>query len=159
MRGASPRSSSPLTTRFSPAADCRTARPSSSTAAAAVVGTAAIQLARQHDCRILVTAGSAEKIARCIALGADAGINYRTEDFVARTRELTDGRGADLVLDIMGASYLGRKHGCGGDRRSHRCQSGCREETRRRSNLGVMMRRAFSLISTALRARPAAQKA
>ena len=72
------------------------------------VGTAAIQLARQHDCRILVTAGSADKIARCLALGADAGINYRTEDFVARTRELTDGRGADLVLDIMGASYLGR---------------------------------------------------
>ena len=72
------------------------------------VGTAAIQLARQHDCRVLVTAGSAEKLERCIALGADAGINYRTEDFVARTRELTDGRGADVVLDIMGASYLGR---------------------------------------------------
>src|SRR5579864_2727002 len=72
------------------------------------VGTAAIQLAKHRGCRVLVTAGSAGKLARCAELGADAGINYRIEDFVARTRELTDGRGADVVLDIMGASYLGR---------------------------------------------------
>ena len=72
------------------------------------VGTAAIQLARQHGCRVLVTAGCAAKLERCLELGADAGINYRSEDFVARTRELTDGRGADVVLDIMGASYLGQ---------------------------------------------------
>src|SRR5580698_184704 len=72
------------------------------------VGTAAIQLARLHGCRVIVTAGSPAKLARCLELGADTGINYNTEDFVARTRELTDGRGADVVLDIMGASYLER---------------------------------------------------
>ena len=72
------------------------------------VGTAAIQLARRHGCRVLVTAGSAAKLERCADLGADAGINYRSEDFVARTRELTDGRGADVIIDIMGAAYAER---------------------------------------------------
>ncbi len=122
------------------------------------VGTAAIQLARLHRCRILVTAGSSEKLARCIALGADAGINYRTEDFVARTRELTDGRGADLVLDIMGASYLGRNIDVvANDGRV--VVIGMQGGTQAMLDLGVMMRRRISLISTALRARPAGQKA
>ena len=122
------------------------------------VGTAAIQLARQHECRILVTAGSPEKIERCIALGADTGINYRTEDFVARTRELTDGRGADLVLDIMGASYLGRNmDAVATDGRI--IVIGMQGGNQTEIDLGVMMRRRISLISTTLRARPAAQKA
>ena len=122
------------------------------------VGTAAIQLARQHGCRILVTAGSPEKIERCIALGADTGINYRTEDFVARTRELTDGRGADLVLDIMGASYLGRNmEAVATDGRI--VVIGMQGGNQTEIDLGVMMRRRISLISTTLRARPAAQKA
>ncbi len=122
------------------------------------VGTAAIQLARQHGCRILVTAGSPEKIERCIALGADTGINYRTEDFVARTRELTDGRGADLVLDIMGASYLGRNmDAVATDGRI--IVIGMQGGNQTEIDLGVMMRRRISLISTTLRARPAAQKA
>jgi putative PIG3 family NAD(P)H quinone oxidoreductase len=122
------------------------------------VGTAAIQLARQHGCRILVTAGSAEKLARCIALGADEGINYRTEDFVARTRELSDGRGADLVLDIMGASYLGRNmDAVATDGRI--VVIGMQGGNQSDIDLGVMMRRRISLISTTLRARPAGQKA
>jgi putative PIG3 family NAD(P)H quinone oxidoreductase len=122
------------------------------------VGTAAIQLARQHDCRILVTAGSEEKIARCIALGADAGINYRTEDFVPRTRELTEGRGADLVLDIMGASYLGKNmDAVATDGRI--VVIGMQGGNQTEIDLGLMMRRRISLISTALRARPAGQKA
>jgi putative PIG3 family NAD(P)H quinone oxidoreductase len=122
------------------------------------IGTAAIQLARQHGCRVLVTAGSAEKLERCVALGADAGINYRTEDFVARTRELTDGRGADVVLDIMGASYLGSNmDAVATDGRI--VVIGMQGGTRTEIDLGVMMRRRISLISTALRARPAAQKA
>jgi putative PIG3 family NAD(P)H quinone oxidoreductase len=122
------------------------------------VGTAAIQLARLHGCRILVTAGSPEKLARCIALGADAGINYRTEDFVTRTRELTDGRGVDLVLDIMGASYLGQNIDVvATDGRL--VVIGMQGGTQAMLDLGVMMRRRLSLISTALRARPARQKA
>jgi putative PIG3 family NAD(P)H quinone oxidoreductase len=122
------------------------------------VGTAAIQLARAHGCRVLVTAGSAEKLERCVALGADAGINYRTEDFVARTRELTDGRGADLVLDIMGASYLGKNiDAVATDGRI--VVIGMQGGNQAEIDLGVMMRRRLSLISTALRSRPAAQKA
>ena len=122
------------------------------------VGTAAIQLARLHDCRVLVTAGSPAKLARCVELGADFGINYRTEDFVARTRELTDGRGADVVLDIMGASYLERNLDVvANDGRI--VVIGMQGGTRGDIDLGVMMRRRVSLVSTALRARPSAQKA
>jgi putative PIG3 family NAD(P)H quinone oxidoreductase len=122
------------------------------------VGTAAIQLARQHGCRVLVTAGSAEKLAHCAALGADAGINYRTEDFVTRTRELTDGSGADLVLDIMGASYLDQNLDAAAID-SRIVVIGMQGGTQATIDLGAMMRRRISLISTALRARPATQKA
>lgn len=122
------------------------------------IGTAAIQLGREHGCRVLVTAGSAAKLARCVELGADAGINYALEDFVTRTRELTEGRGADVVLDIMGASYLGRNlEVVATDGRV--VVIGMQGGTHADIDLGVMMRRRVSLISTALRARPAAQKA
>jgi putative PIG3 family NAD(P)H quinone oxidoreductase len=122
------------------------------------VGTAAIQLAHAHGCRVIATAGSAEKLDRCTALGADFGINYRTEDFVARTRELTDGHGADVVLDIMGASYLGRNIDVVAvDGRI--AVIGMQGGTHTDIDLGAMMRRRISLISTALRSRPAAQKA
>ncbi|HWB70656.1 MAG TPA: NAD(P)H-quinone oxidoreductase [Egibacteraceae bacterium] len=72
------------------------------------VGTAAIQLAKHRGCRVLVTAGSQAKLEACARLGADAGVNYRQEDFVERARELTGGRGVDVVLDIVGGSYLER---------------------------------------------------
>jgi putative PIG3 family NAD(P)H quinone oxidoreductase len=122
------------------------------------VGTAAIQLAQQRGCRVLVTAGSAAKLERCVELGADAGINYRSEDFVARVRELTDGRGADVVLDIMGASYLEQNlQAVATDGRI--VVIGMQGGTHADIDLGAMLRRRISLISTALRARPAAQKA
>jgi putative PIG3 family NAD(P)H quinone oxidoreductase len=122
------------------------------------IGTAAIQLARRHRCRVIVTAGSAAKLSRCTELGADAGIDYSREDFVQRTRELTDGRGADVVLDIMGASYLGRNLDVvAADGRI--VVIGMQGGTHADIDLGVMMRRRVTLISTALRARPAAQKA
>jgi putative PIG3 family NAD(P)H quinone oxidoreductase len=70
------------------------------------IGTAAIQLVRQAGGRILVTAGSEDKCRRCLELGADAAVNYRDGDFVAAARELTDGRGVDVVLDSIGAPYL-----------------------------------------------------
>ncbi len=122
------------------------------------VGTAAIQLARLHGCHVIVTAGSAAKLERCVELGADAGINYNAEDFVARTRELTDGRGADVVLDIMGASYLERNLDVvANDGRI--VAIGMQGGTHTDIDLGVMMRRRISLISTSLRSRPADQKA
>ena len=72
------------------------------------IGTTAIQLAVARGARVFATAGSDEKCRACEALGAERGINYRTEDFVDAIAALTAGRGVDLILDIVGGDYLGR---------------------------------------------------
>ena len=72
------------------------------------IGTTAIQLAHARGASVIVTVGSDEKARACEALGARRAINYRSEDFVQAARELTGGRGVDLILDIMGGSYLSR---------------------------------------------------
>lgn len=72
------------------------------------IGTIAIQLAGLVGATVFVTVGSEAKREFCLALGADAAINYREEDFEQRVSELTDGRGVDVILDNMGAAYLGR---------------------------------------------------
>ncbi|MDJ0376419.1 NAD(P)H-quinone oxidoreductase [Cryobacterium sp. PH31-L1] len=72
------------------------------------IGTTAIQLARLMEARVAVTAGSAEKLAVCERLGAETLINYREQDFVAEVKAATDGRGADVILDIMGGGYAAR---------------------------------------------------
>jgi NADPH:quinone reductase len=70
------------------------------------VGTAAIQLARHAGAQIVITAGTAEKVHRCLELGAHHGINYREEDFAEVTNIITGGTGVDLVMDWVGAPYL-----------------------------------------------------
>jgi NADPH2:quinone reductase len=70
------------------------------------IGTVAIQLAHAFGARVLTTAGSDEKCAFCRKIGADAAINYRTEDFVAEVKRLTQGKGVDLILDMVGGSYV-----------------------------------------------------
>jgi putative PIG3 family NAD(P)H quinone oxidoreductase len=72
------------------------------------IGTTAIMLAKAFDARVIVTAGTAEKCAACVALGADHAINYKVEDFVAATQAATQGRGADVILDMVGGEYLPR---------------------------------------------------
>ncbi len=72
------------------------------------IGTTAIQLARAFGARVIATAGSAEKCRACVELGAEAAIDYRNEDFVARTKEITGGRGVDVVLDMVAGPYLSR---------------------------------------------------
>lgn len=72
------------------------------------IGTTAIQLGRLFGARVFVTAGSAEKCAACEALGAEAAINYREADFVSEIGALTNGRGVDVILDMVGGSYLPR---------------------------------------------------
>jgi NADPH2:quinone reductase len=72
------------------------------------IGTTAIQLARAFGARVFATAGSAEKCAACERLGAERAINYRDADFVSAIRELTGGRGVDLILDMVGGDYLPR---------------------------------------------------
>jgi NADPH2:quinone reductase len=72
------------------------------------IGTTAIQLAAARGVRVFATAGSDDKCRACEALGAERAINYRRDDFVAAVQALTDGRGVDLILDIVGGSYVAR---------------------------------------------------
>jgi NADPH2:quinone reductase len=74
------------------------------------IGTTAIQLAKAFGARVIVTAGSTEKCATCRKLGADVAVNYKTEDFVAATKAATGGKGADLILDMVGGDYIVRNY-------------------------------------------------
>jgi NADPH2:quinone reductase len=74
------------------------------------IGTTAIQLAKAFGAYVITTAGSDEKCEACLGLGADIAVNYKAEDFVAATRKATGGRGADLILDIVGGDYVDRNY-------------------------------------------------
>lgn len=74
------------------------------------IGTAAIQLAKAFGARVIATAGSAEKCEACTNLGADRTVNYRSEDFVAAVKETTGGKGADVILDMVGGDYIARNY-------------------------------------------------
>ncbi len=76
------------------------------------IGVTAIQMARAFGHRVFVTAGTAEKCAQCEELGATRAINYRTEDFVAIIKDLTAGRGVDVILDMVGGDYVPRELAC-----------------------------------------------
>ncbi|HEU5392731.1 MAG TPA: NAD(P)H-quinone oxidoreductase [Streptosporangiaceae bacterium] len=122
------------------------------------IGTMAIQLGKAFGARVACTAGSAEKLARCRELGADIAINYREEDFVAALHDATGGAGADVILDIMGASYLARNLSAlatDGRLAIIGRQGGSRAEI----DLGVLQGKRASVHATTLRARPAGQKA
>jgi putative PIG3 family NAD(P)H quinone oxidoreductase len=121
------------------------------------IGTMAIQVARALGARVLVTCGSDAKVARCAELGAE-GINYQTADFVEATKSLTDGNGANLILDVIGAKYLSRNIDAlatGGRVVVIGLQGGVKGEL----NLGQLMGKRASIHGTTLRARPAAQQA
>lgn len=74
------------------------------------IGTTAIQLASAFGATVIATAGSAEKCAACLRLGAAHAVNYREEDFVAAVRQATNGAGANVILDMVGGSYVGRNY-------------------------------------------------
>jgi NADPH2:quinone reductase len=74
------------------------------------IGTAAIQLAKALGARVITTAGSLEKCEACRKLGADLAINYKSEDFVAATKAATDGKGANVILDMVGGDYIERNY-------------------------------------------------
>lgn len=76
------------------------------------IGTTAIQLAQEFGAQVYATAGTPEKCAACVKLGASGAIDYRNEDFAARIAELTNGRGVDVVLDIVGAPYFEKNLQC-----------------------------------------------
>ncbi|GAA0980655.1 MULTISPECIES: NAD(P)H-quinone oxidoreductase [Nocardiopsis] len=119
------------------------------------IGTFAIQFARALGARVAVTAGSEEKLARCRELGAEITVNYRTEDFAERMRE--EG-GADLILDIMGGSYLDanlRSLATNGRITMIALMGGRRAE----ADLGRMLAKRLSVHATTLRSRPLDEKA
>lgn len=74
------------------------------------IGTTAIMLGKAFGATVIVTAGSADKCAACLELGADCAIDYKTQDFVAEVKRLTGGRGADVILDMVGGSYVQRNY-------------------------------------------------
>lgn len=74
------------------------------------IGVAAIQLAKAFGATVIATAGGAEKCARCRDLGADLAVDYRDEDFVKAVKEFTQGRGADVILDMVGGDYIEKNH-------------------------------------------------
>jgi putative PIG3 family NAD(P)H quinone oxidoreductase len=118
------------------------------------IGTMAIQLAARAGARVLTTAGTQAKLDVCRELGAEVGINYRDEDFVGRVREETEGAGADVVLDNMGAKYLTRNVDAlatGGRLVCIGMQGGTKAEL----DLGKLMRKRGSVHATTLRSRPA----
>jgi putative PIG3 family NAD(P)H quinone oxidoreductase len=122
------------------------------------IGTFAIQLASALGARVLTTAGSAEKLAACVDLGADVAINYREDDFVAAVREATDGHGADVILDNMGASYLGRNVEALATE-GRLVIIGMQGGTKGELDIGVLLRKRGAVVATALRSRPTAEKA
>ena len=126
-------------------------------AGASGVGTAGIQMARQAGARVLVTAGSEEKVARTVALGAEAGINYKTTDFAARVLELTDGAGVDLVQDFIGAAYWQNNLKClktAGRLVLVGLMGGAKVE----ADLGLIMRKRLQVIGSVMRSQPLANK-
>jgi putative PIG3 family NAD(P)H quinone oxidoreductase len=122
------------------------------------IGTMAIQLARAHGARVACTAGSADRARRCRELGSDLAVDYASEDFGVAVREFTGGRGADVILDIVGAAYLARNVSAlavGGRLVVIGLQSGAAGEL----DLGLMLRNRLTVHAASLRARPVAEKA
>ncbi len=76
------------------------------------IGTTAIQLAAKFGAYVIATAGSDEKCEACLKIGADRAVNYKTGDFLVAVREATDGKGADVILDMVGGSYIAKNYEC-----------------------------------------------
>ncbi len=122
------------------------------------IGTTAIQLARAFGARVAVTAGSADKLERCAELGAEVLVDYRTEDFVEVVRRATEGRGAEVVLDIIGAKYLSRNIDVLAEN-GRLVIIGLQGGRRAEIDLDALMRKRAAVIATRLRPRPVAEKA
>ena len=122
------------------------------------IGVTAIQLAKAMGSKVLVTAGSDKKVAACVALGADVGINYKTQDFVAEVKAATGGRGADVVLDMVAGDYVAREIQCVADDGRIviiAVQGGVQSGF----NAGELLRRRLLITGSTLRPRPVAFKA
>jgi putative PIG3 family NAD(P)H quinone oxidoreductase len=121
------------------------------------IGTHAIQVAKAVGARVAVTAGSAARLERCAELGAEILVNYREQDFVEAVREATDGRGADVVLDNMGAKYLPRNVDVLA-RLGRLVVIGMQGGVKGELNVGKLLAKSGTITATSLRYRPVAEK-
>ena len=121
------------------------------------IGVTAIQLAKAFGCVVIVTAGTDEKCRACVALGADHGINYRTQDFVAETQRLTGGKGANVVLDMVGGDYIERELQCMADD-GRLALIAVQGGTASRIDAGLVLRKRLAITGSTLRPRPVAYK-
>ncbi|GAB3409076.1 NAD(P)H-quinone oxidoreductase [Massilia agilis] len=122
------------------------------------IGVTAIQVATALGHRVFATAGTDEKCRACEALGAERGINYKTEDFVAVTKELTGGRGVDVVLDMVAGPYVAREIDCLADD-GRIALIALLGGAKAQVDLGQVLRRRLSISGSTLRPRPVAFKA
>ncbi len=122
------------------------------------IGTMATQLAVALGAKVAVTAGSTEKLRRCADLGAEVLINYREQDFVEEVREATGGRGAEVILDNMGAKYLARNVDALAQN-GRLVVIGLQGGTKAELDLGQLLTKRAAVMATALRSRPLAEKA
>ncbi len=122
------------------------------------IGVTAIQLAKALGAQVFITAGSDEKCAACVALGADAAINYKTHDFQTEVARLTAGQGVDVILDMVAGSYVAKEvQSLKDDGRLViiAVQGGVQSEI----NAGLVLRKRLTITGSTLRARPVAFKA
>lgn len=122
------------------------------------IGVTAIQMAKAMGARVIATAGSDAKCEACLALGADHAINYKTQDFQTEALRLTDGRGVDVVLDMVAGSYVAKEVQClaeDGRLVIIAVQGGVQSEF----NAGLVMRKRLTVTGSTLRARSVAFKA
>ena len=122
------------------------------------IGVTAIQLARAWGATVIVTAGSDEKCAACIELGASHAINYKTQDFVAEVQRITNGRGVDVVLDMVAGDYMAREVEClaeDGRLVIIAVQGGVKSSF----NAGLVLRRRLTITGSTLRPRSVEFKA
>jgi NADPH2:quinone reductase len=123
------------------------------------IGTMAVQLAKAYGARVAATAGTAEKVGTATAfLGADIAINYAEEDFVESLRDQNGGRGADVILDVVGAKYLNQNVDALADY-GRLVVIGLQGGTKGELDLGQLLRKRAAIVGTALRPRPAEEKA
>ena len=122
------------------------------------IGTFAIQLVAQLGSRVFTTGGTPEKLAACAELGADVTINYRDQDFVEVVREQTDGAGVDVILDNMGAKYLGRNVEAMATE-GRLLIIGMQGGTKGELDISALFRKRGAVIAALLRSRPVEQKA
>jgi len=122
------------------------------------IGTTAIQLAKALGHRVFATAGSADKCRACEDLGAERAINYKTEDFAPIVKELTGGKGVDVVLDMVGGDYVAREIGCLADD-GRIVVIALLGGAKANVDLGQVLRRRLTITGSTLRPRPVAFKA